>query len=176
MFSAAKHSKELVVKVDKNVAIVYSPLNGTGLKPVLRTLKETGYTNITVVKEQENPDGNFPTCQYPNPEIKEAMALGMEYAKKCNADLLLATDPDCDRVGIAVKNAAGEYVLLSGNETGMLLLNYVCERRIAMGIMPKDPACAPSCGGVRCTPPRRSWAATRWRWGIIWTMPWRPFI
>ena len=104
--------------------IVYSPLNGTGLKPVLRTLKETGYTNITVVKEQENPDGNFPTCPYPNPEIKEAMALGMEYAKKCNADLLLATDPDCDRVGIAVKNAAGEYVLLSGNETGMLLLNY----------------------------------------------------
>ena len=127
------------VKVDKNVAIVYSPLNGTGLKPVLRTLKETGYTNITVVKEQENPDGNFPTCPYPNPEIKEAMALGMEYAKKCNADLLLATDPDCDRVGIAVKNAAGEYVLLSGNETGMLLLNYVCERRIAMGTMPKDP-------------------------------------
>ena len=127
------------VKVDKNVAIVYSPLNGTGLKPVLRTLKETGYTNITVVKEQENPDGNFPTCPYPNPEIKEAMALGMEYAKKCNADLLLATDPDCDRVGIAVKNAAGEYVLLSGNETGMLLLNYVCERRVAMGTMPKDP-------------------------------------
>ena len=121
------------------MAIVYSPLNGTGLKPVLRTLKETGYTNITVVKEQENPDGNFPTCPYPNPEIKEAMALGMEYAKKCNADLLLATDPDCDRVGIAVKNAAGEYVLLSGNETGMLLLNYVCERRVAMGTMPKDP-------------------------------------
>ena len=70
------------VKVDKNVAIVYSPLNGTGLKPVLRTLKETGYTNITVVKEQENPDGNFPTCPYPNPEIKEAMALGMEYCNR----------------------------------------------------------------------------------------------
>ena len=91
-------------EVNKNVAIVYSPLNGTGLKPVTRTLKEMGYTNITVVKEQEQPDGNFPTCPYPNPEIKEAMALGMEYAKKCNADLLLATDPDCDRVGIAVKN------------------------------------------------------------------------
>ena len=87
-------------EVNKNVAIVYSPLNGTGLKPVTRTLKEMGYTNITVVKEQEQPDGNFPTCPYPNPEIKEAMALGMEYAKKCNADLLLATDPDCDRVGI----------------------------------------------------------------------------
>ena len=89
-------------EVNKDVAIVYSPLNGTGLKPVTRTLKEMGYTNITVVKEQEQPDGNFPTCPYPNPEIKEVMALGMEYAKKRNADLLLATDPDCDRVGILI--------------------------------------------------------------------------
>lgn len=128
-------------KVDKNVAIVYSPLNGTGLKPVLRTLKESGYTNITVVKEQEEPNGNFPTCPYPNPEIKEAMAMGIEYAKKCNADLLLATDPDCDRVGIAVKNKEGEYVLLSGNETGMLLLDYICARKIANGSMPKEPVC-----------------------------------
>ena len=126
-------------EVNKDVAIVYSPLNGAGLKPVLRALKESGYTNITVVKEQEQPDGNFPTCPYPNPEIKEAMALGMEYAAKCNADLLLATDPDCDRVGIAVKNAAGEYVLLSGNQTGVLLLDYICSRRIANGTMPEDP-------------------------------------
>lgn len=126
-------------KVNKNVAIVYSPLNGTGLKPVLRTLKESGYTNITVVGEQENPDGNFPTCPYPNPEIKEAMALGMEYARKNNADLLLATDPDCDRVGIAVKDMSGEYVLLSGNETGILLLDYICSRRIANGTMPDNP-------------------------------------
>ena len=126
-------------QVDKNVAIVYSPLNGTGRKPVLRTLKESGYTNITVVKEQELPDGNFPTCPYPNPEIREAMALGMEYAKKQQADLLLATDPDCDRVGIAVKNEQGEYVLLTGNETGMLLLDYVCSRRMALGKMPADP-------------------------------------
>lgn len=125
--------------VDRNVAIVYSPLNGTGLKPVLRTLKEAGYSNVTVVKEQELPDGNFPTCPYPNPEIKEAMALGMEYAKRENADLLLATDPDCDRVGIAVKNQEGEYVLLSGNETGMLLLDYICARRSQLGTMPKDP-------------------------------------
>lgn len=125
--------------IDKNAAIVYSPLNGTGLKPVLRTLNESGYTNITVVKEQELPDGNFPTCPYPNPEIREAMALGMEYAKKSNADLLLATDPDCDRVGIAVKNEAGEYVLLSGNETGMLLLDYICARRTEQGTMPEDP-------------------------------------
>lgn len=106
---------------------------------MLRTLKESGYANITVVKEQEQPDGNFPTCPYPNPEIKEAMALGMEYAAKYQADLLLATDPDCDRVGIAVKNPAGEYVLLSGNETGILLLDYICSRRTENGTMPKNP-------------------------------------
>lgn len=126
-------------KVDKDVAIVYSPLNGTGLKPVTRTLNEMGYTNITVVAEQEQPDGNFPTCPYPNPEIKEAMELGMEYAKRQNADLLLATDPDCDRVGIAVKDARGEYVLLSGNETGMLLLDYICSQRCKHNKMPEDP-------------------------------------
>lgn len=125
--------------IDKNVAIVYTPLNGSGRAPVLRTLKESGYTNITVVKEQEMPDGNFPTCPYPNPEIREAMALGMEYAEKCRADLLLATDPDCDRVGIAVKNEDGEYVLLTGNETGMLLLDYICARRMEQGNMPEDP-------------------------------------
>ena len=125
--------------VNKDVAIVYSPLNGTGLKPVTRTLREMGYGNITVVKEQEQPDGNFPTCPYPNPEIKEAMALGMEYARRCNADLLLATDPDCDRVGIAVKDKNGEYVLLSGNETGILLLDYICAQRTKHGKMPADP-------------------------------------
>ena len=126
-------------EVNKDVAIVYSPLNGTGLVPVTRTLKEMGYTNITVVKEQEQPDGSFPTCPYPNPEIKEAMSLGMEYAKRCHADLLLATDPDCDRVGIAVKDKDGEYVLLSGNETGLLLLDYVCSQRMKHGKMPADP-------------------------------------
>ncbi|HBL3076245.1 TPA: phospho-sugar mutase [Enterococcus faecium] len=126
-------------KVDKNVAIVYSPLNGTGLVPVTRTLAEMGYSNVTVVEEQRLPDGNFPTCPYPNPEIKEAMSLGMEYAKKYNADLLLATDPDCDRVGIAVKSAHGDYVMLSGNETGLLLLDYICSQRIKHGKMPADP-------------------------------------
>ena len=125
--------------VDRQVAIIYTPLNGTGRGPVLRTLRESGYTNITVVKEQELPDGQFPTCPYPNPEIPEAMALGMEYARKHQADLLLATDPDCDRVGIAVKNDAGEYVLLTGNETGMLLLDYICARRREQGRMPEDP-------------------------------------
>jgi phosphoglucomutase len=126
-------------KINRDVAIVYSPLNGTGLKPVMRALHESGFTNITIVKEQENPDGHFPTCPYPNPEIREAMELGMKYAKKNNADLLLATDPDCDRCGIAVRRLDGEYQLLSGNETGLLLLDYICSRRITNGTMPKNP-------------------------------------
>lgn len=126
--------------IDRNVAIVYSPLNGTGREPVTRVLNETGFTNITMVKEQEMPDGNFPTCPYPNPEIREAMELGLSYCKKVNADLMLATDPDCDRCGIAVKNEhTGEYQLLSGNETGMLLLDFICSQRIKNGTMPVNP-------------------------------------
>ena len=125
-------------KVDKNVAIVYSPLNGAGLKPVLRVLNEAGFTNVTVVKEQEQPDGNFPTCPYPNPEIRAALQLGLEYASRLNADLMLATDPDCDRVGIAVRDGS-EMKLLTGNETGMLLLDYICSQRVAHGAMPASP-------------------------------------
>lgn len=125
-------------EINKGVSIVYTPLNGSGLKCVTRVLKENGFTNISVVPEQENPDGNFPTCPYPNPEMKEALDLGLREAKKLGSDLLLATDPDCDRVGIAVHDK-GEYVLLSGNEVGMLLLDYICKRRIAIGKMPKDP-------------------------------------
>ncbi|MFR3752800.1 MAG: hypothetical protein ACLTW9_11905 [Enterocloster sp.] len=112
--------------INKDVSIVYTPLNGTGLKPVLRTLQESGFTNITVVKEQEQPNGNFPTCPYPNPEIHEAMALGIEYARRYDADLLLATDPDCDRSRCCYKKTKMEnMLLLSGNETGMLLLDYI---------------------------------------------------
>ena len=125
--------------IDKNVAIVYTPLNGTGLIPVTRTLEESGYTNITVVKEQQFPNGYFPTCPFPNPEIQEAMTLGRKYAKENNADLLLATDPDCDRVGIAVRDKDGNYKLISGNQTGRLLFDYICSRRIALGIRPKEP-------------------------------------
>lgn len=126
-------------QIVKDTAIVYSPLNGSGLKLVTRALREMGYTNITVVKDQEQPDGYFPTCPYPNPEVKEAMTLGIEYAKVCNADLLLATDPDCDRVGIAVKNKEGEYELLTGNQVGILLLDYICSQRIKHSMMPKNP-------------------------------------
>lgn len=123
---------------DRSVRIVYTPLNGTGLKPVTRVLEECGYKNITIVKEQEQPDGNFPTCPYPNPEIREAMELGIKYAKENDAELLLATDPDCDRCGIAVKDG-DEYKLLTGNETGLLLFDWICERRIANGTMPENP-------------------------------------
>ena len=126
-------------EVNRDVAIVYSPLNGTGLKPVTRALKENGFTSITVVEEQREPDGRFPTCPYPNPEIREAMELGLQYAARRNADLLLATDPDCDRCGIAVRTAAGDYQLLTGNEVGLLLLNYICSQRLRHGKMPAHP-------------------------------------
>ena len=124
--------------IDKSVKIVYSPLHGTGLKPVTRILEESGYTDVIVVKEQEEPDGNFTTCPYPNPEIKEAMAVGIEYAEKHNADLLIATDPDCDRVGIAVKGPNG-HVLLTGNQVGVLLLDYICSQRMKHLRMPIEP-------------------------------------
>ena len=124
--------------LDKHAAMTYTALNGAGLKCVLRTLGENGFSNIHVVPEQEKPDGNFPTCPYPNPEIREAMELGIQYAKKNGSDLLLATDPDCDRVGIAVRDGE-EYVLLSANEVGLLLFEYICERRIALGRMPERP-------------------------------------
>ena len=119
--------------------VVYSPLNGTGNKPVRRILKEIGVENVTVVPEQENPDGMFPTCPFPNPEIREALQKGLELCAKVQPDLLLATDPDCDRVGIAVPDGNGGYELFTGNETGALLLEYVCKERIALGRMPNDP-------------------------------------
>ncbi|MFW6679566.1 phospho-sugar mutase [Lacrimispora sp. AGF001] len=124
--------------INKEVSIVYTPLNGSGLKCVTSVLRQNGFTNISVVKEQEKPDGEFPTCPYPNPEIKEALELGLRDAKERGSELLLATDPDCDRVGIAVRNN-NDYVLLTGNEVGMLLLDYICKRRIALGKMPNNP-------------------------------------
>ena len=117
--------------------LVYSPLNGSGLVPVMRVLKDIGISDITIVPEQQYPDGNFPTCPYPNPEIFEALRLGLELAQKEGADLMLATDPDADRVGIAMKCPDGTYELVSGNEVGVLLLDYICAARIEKGTMPE---------------------------------------
>jgi len=124
--------------VNRDVAIVYTPLNGTGISCVPRCLCENGFGDIMVPSEQKKPDGNFPTCPYPNPEIKEALAEGLKCAEEIGADLLLATDPDCDRVGAAVKNGA-EYTLISGNEMGVLLLDFVCRMRRENGTMPERP-------------------------------------
>ena len=118
--------------------LVYSPLNGAGLVPVTRILNDIGIDDITIVPEQKYPDGNFPSCPYPNPEIFEALRLGLELAKEQGADLMLATDPDADRVGIAMKCPDGSYELVSGNEVGVLLLDYICAGRIEKGTMPKN--------------------------------------
>ncbi|MCI8364416.1 MAG: phospho-sugar mutase [Eubacterium sp.] len=125
-------------EIDKDVSIIYTPLNGTGRIPVTRCLRENGYTRITIPEEQEMPDGNFTTCPYPNPEIREALEVGLKKAKEIGSDLLLATDPDCDRVGIAVKDGE-DYKLISGNQMGILLFDYICKTYTANGTMPKDP-------------------------------------
>lgn len=124
---------------DAGLKLVYSPLNGTGLVPVTRVLKDMGITDITIVPEQEYPNGYFTTCSYPNPEIFAALEKGLELAKEVGADLMLATDPDADRVGIAMKCPDGSYELVSGNEMGVLLLDYICAGRIEKGTMPKNP-------------------------------------
>ncbi|MEG2044478.1 MAG: phospho-sugar mutase [Clostridia bacterium] len=128
--------KDILEKTD--LKVVYTPLNGTGNKPVRKILEMRGLRDIIIVKEQEMPDGNFPTCPFPNPEIKEALAVGLEYCEREHPDLLIATDPDADRVGIAVPNGTG-YRLMSGNETGALLFEYICSQRKALGTMPKNP-------------------------------------
>ncbi len=124
--------------------LVYSPLNGSGLVPVTRILRDIGIEDITIVPEQKDPDGNFPTCPYPNPEIFEALRLGLELAEKSGADLMLATDPDADRVGIAIRCPDGSYELVSGNEVGVLLLDYICQGRIEKGTMPEKPVAVKS--------------------------------
>ena len=124
--------------------LVYSPLNGSGLVPVTQVLKDIGVTDITIVPEQEYPNGYFTTCSYPNPEIFEALELGLNLAKEKGADLMLATDPDADRVGIAMKCPDGSYELVSGNEVGVLLLDYICAGRIEKGTMPENPVAVKS--------------------------------
>ncbi|MDE5792092.1 MAG: phospho-sugar mutase [Oscillospiraceae bacterium] len=125
---------------ESGLKIVYTPLNGTGNKPVREVLSRIGIQDVTVVAEQENPDGNFPTCPYPNPEIREALELGLKYCDKVKPDLLLATDPDADRVGIAVPDG-DDYALFSGNEVGALLLEYICSQRKANHTLPENPVC-----------------------------------
>ncbi len=138
MAEVKKQSVHPEICAGAGLKVVYTPLNGTGNKPVRRILKEIGIKEVVVVPEQENPDGNFTTCPYPNPEFKEALQKGLELCDKEKPDLLLATDPDCDRVGIAVPDGDG-YALFTGNETGALLLEYVARERTALGTMPKNP-------------------------------------
>ena len=126
------------VFADGKFKVVYTALNGAGNKPVRRILKECGVENVTIVKSQELPDGNFPTCPYPNPEIKQAFEEALKVADEVKPDILLATDPDCDRVGIAVA-VDGEYKLMSGNEVGAMLLNYILSVKSEKGTLPKNP-------------------------------------
>lgn len=129
--------------IDKSVKIAYTPLYGTGLKCVTTCLKRNGFTNIVIVEEQAEPNGDFPTCPYPNPEIREAMETGLRAAREKGADILIATDPDADRMGIAVKNG-DDFTLINGNQTGMLLLDWICRRRMETGKMPGRPLCVKS--------------------------------
>ena len=123
----------------EDLKLVYTPLNGAGLECIRMLAKKLGVKNMTVVPEQEKPDGNFPTCPYPNPEIRQAMQKGLELCEKVQPDLLLGTDPDCDRCGTAVPDHKGGYRLISGNEMGVILLDYICRSRLASGKMPQKP-------------------------------------
>lgn len=123
---------------ESDLKVIYSPLNGTGNIPVRTVLSRAGFKNVEVVPQQEMPDGTFPTCPYPNPEIKQVFECAIEMTKTDKADLLLATDPDCDRVGIAVLTG-GEYVLLSGNDVGVLLAEYMLSARKEKGTLPENP-------------------------------------
>lgn len=119
--------------------LVYTPLNGSGLEPVRLLLDRMGIRDVTVVPEQEKPDGNFPTCPYPNPEIRQAMERGLALCARIKPDLLIGTDPDCDRMGAAVSDSGGKYRLITGNEMGVLLLDYLCRTRVERGTMPQNP-------------------------------------
>lgn len=123
-----------IIAAQHDLKIVYTPIHGSGIKLVPEVLKRFGFTQVTIVKEQETPDGNFPTVSYPNPEEKDTMDIGLTKAKEINADILLGTDPDADRVGIGVKNNHGEWVLLNGNQTAVLAFNYLIEARRKRGI------------------------------------------
>ena len=132
-------NQDAIDRMQKDIRIVYTPLHGTGNIPARRALKELGFENVYVVKEQELPDGEFPTVSYPNPEAAEAFALGLKLAKEVDADLVLATDPDADRLGVYVKDTkSGEYIPLTGNMSGSLLCDYVLSQKQAAGRIPAD--------------------------------------
>ena len=130
--------RKLVEKEGKNLKVIYTPIHGTGNKPVRRVLKELGFEDVTVVPEQEKPDPDFSTVEYPNPENNEVFTLAIAMAEKQGADLIIGTDPDCDRVGVVVKNRRGKYVTLTGNQTGALLVHYYLSARKAMGSLPEN--------------------------------------
>ena len=132
---------EIIKEMAKDIKIVYTPLHGTGNLPVRRVLKELGFENVYVVKEQELPDGNFPTVAYPNPESPKAFELALKLAKEVDADIVLATDPDADRLGVYCKDTkTGEYVTFTGNMSGMLIAEYILREKTATGTMPENPA------------------------------------
>ena len=136
-------ARTLACRIDPQVCaplrVVYTPLHGTGLEPVRRVLAQMSGVQVIEVASQCRPDGDFPTCPKPNPELREALRLGLETAAAEKADLLIATDPDCDRVGVAVRDANGTYAVLTGNEVGLLLLEYVLRTRKALGNLPEHP-------------------------------------
>ena len=137
-FLDAVQQRSLSKSEKLDLKVVYTPLNGAGLECVKKILTRIGITDVTVVPEQEHPDGHFPTCPYPNPEIREAMEKGLALCRKVKPDLLLGTDPDCDRMGVAVPEG-DDYRLITGNEMGVLLLDYICRKRLENGTMPQNP-------------------------------------
>ncbi|MDB8804706.1 MULTISPECIES: phospho-sugar mutase [Romboutsia] len=131
--------QDIINEYGKDLKVIFTPIHGTGNKPVRRALKEVGFENVKVVKEQENPDSNFSTVTYPNPEEKSVFNIAIEMAKKDGADLILGTDPDCDRVGVVVKDANGKYFVLNGNQTGSLLVRYIIESLVDKNKLPSNP-------------------------------------
>ncbi|MCU9811946.1 phospho-sugar mutase [Paraclostridium sp. AKS81] len=131
--------QDIIDKVGNDIKIFFTPIHGTGNIPIRTVLKEVGFKNIEVIKEQELPDPNFSTVKYPNPEEKEVFNIAIEKAKKEGADIIIGTDPDCDRVGVVVKNTEGEYIVLNGNQVGSLLVNYVLENLKNENKLPQNP-------------------------------------
>ena len=132
--------KELIQEKAKDLNIIYTPIHGSGLMPIKRVLTELGFENLNIVKEQEKPDGNFPTSSYPNPEDKSVFNIALNMAKESNPDIIFGTDPDCDRIGVVVKDNSGEYKVLTGNQTGMLLAHYILKALSDRNELPKNSA------------------------------------